>query len=81
MKNLNIGAPKSAADLWHMQSESPKYIVPGLIGEGIILLAGRPMIGKSWLALDVAIAVATGGECLKPRSRTTALRMLAWRQS
>ena len=32
--------------------------------EGLTLLAARPKIGKTWLALDIAIAVATGGYCL-----------------
>jgi AAA domain len=41
-----------------------KYIVPGYIAEGCTLLAGRPKIGKSWLMLDVGLAVARGGDCL-----------------
>lgn len=41
-----------------------KYIVPGYIAEGLTLLGGRPKLGKSWLALDMCIAVATGGRSL-----------------
>jgi hypothetical protein len=41
-----------------------KYIVPGYMPEGCTILAGRPKIGKSWLTLDVGLAVASGGECL-----------------
>jgi hypothetical protein len=41
-----------------------KYIVPGYIPEGCTILAGRPKIGKSWLMLDVGLAVARGGNCL-----------------
>lgn len=41
-----------------------KYVVPDLLPEGLSLLAGRPKIGKSWFALDVAIAVAGGRVCL-----------------
>jgi RecA-family ATPase len=40
-----------------------KYIVKGYLVEGATVLAGRPKIGKSWLALDWAIAVARGGFC------------------
>jgi replicative DNA helicase len=41
-----------------------RYVVPGYIAEGLTVLAGRPKLGKSWLALDLAIAVATGGSAL-----------------
>lgn len=33
-------------------------IVPDVIPEGLSILAGRPKIGKSWLAYDVCLAVA-----------------------
>jgi hypothetical protein len=34
--------------------------VPGIFPEGLTILAGRPKIGKSWMALDVALAKAAG---------------------
>ncbi|MGI8578524.1 MAG: AAA family ATPase [Nocardioidaceae bacterium] len=38
--------------------------MPDLIPEGMSLLVGGPKIGKSWLAFDVALAVAAGGVVL-----------------
>lgn len=38
-----------------------KYVVPGYIVEGLTLFAGKPKLGKSWLLLHVAFAVAEGG--------------------
>jgi hypothetical protein len=38
-----------------------RYVVPGFIAEGLTLLAGKSKIGKSWLILGTAIAVASGG--------------------
>jgi hypothetical protein len=38
-----------------------KYVVPGIFVEGLTLLAGKPKVGKSWLLLHAAIAVARGG--------------------
>jgi hypothetical protein len=35
-----------------------RIIVPGLVPEGVTILAGKPKIGKSWLALDLCVAVA-----------------------
>ena len=43
------------------------YVVPDLIPEGLSMLVGRPKIGKSWMALDIAIAVASGRTCLGGR--------------
>jgi DNA-binding transcriptional ArsR family regulator len=38
-----------------------KYVVPTLLVEGLTLFAGKPKIGKSWLVLHAALAVARGG--------------------
>jgi predicted transcriptional regulator len=38
-----------------------KYVVPGIIVEGLTLLAGKPKIGKSWLLLHAGVAVARAG--------------------
>jgi RecA-family ATPase len=35
------------------------YLLPGLIPEGLCLFVSRPKLGKSWFALDLAIATAT----------------------
>lgn len=43
---------------------APKFIVPGYIAQGASVLAGAPKIGKSWLALAIAHAVASGGQVL-----------------
>lgn len=37
------------------------WSVPGLLPEGCFLFAGAPKTGKSWVALQIALAVATGG--------------------
>jgi hypothetical protein len=42
----------------------PTWVVPGLIPEGCCILAGHPKIGKSFLVLGIALAVAEGGEVL-----------------
>jgi RecA-family ATPase len=41
-----------------------KRICGDIIVEGLTLLAARPKIGKTWLALDLAIAVDRGDYCL-----------------
>lgn len=54
----------SAESLQSMRFPEIAYVIPGLIAEGLSIIAGRPKVGKSWLALDLASAVAGGGECL-----------------
>ncbi|MEU1045604.1 AAA family ATPase [Streptomyces sp. NPDC005897] len=39
----------------------PKWAVPGILAEGVNLLAGPPKVGKSWLSLGLALSVAAGG--------------------
>src|ERR1700674_538103 len=41
-----------------------RWAVRGVLAEGLGLLVGRPKIGKSWLALNVAVAIASGGRAL-----------------
>jgi hypothetical protein len=62
----NSGAPPpqpspNAVELMNMTFAPIKYVVPGVVVEGLTLLGGKPKIGKSWLLLHTAIAVARGG--------------------
>ena len=42
----------------------PVWAVPGILPIGLAILAGKPKVGKSWLALQIAHAVAAGGYAL-----------------
>ena len=53
----------SAKALQHEVFKPMKYAVKGYVVEGVTILAGRPKIGKSWLALDWNGAIARGGFC------------------
>jgi RecA-family ATPase len=48
----------TAGALRTMKFKVIDYVVPGIIPEGLTILAGKPKIGKSWLALDLALAVS-----------------------
>jgi hypothetical protein len=39
-----------------------QYVIPDLLPEGLAILAGKPKFGKSFAALDIGIAVASGGK-------------------
>ena len=42
----------------------PRWAIPDLVPEGAAVVAGKPKSGKSWLALDWAVAVASGGRAM-----------------
>lgn len=51
---------------WLMCQDIPpvEYVVPGVVPEGLTLLVAPPKIGKSWMVLGIAVAVAEGGRAL-----------------
>ena len=51
-------------ELMAMELSEPKWAIPGLIPEGLSILAGKPKRGKSWFCLGLGIAVASGGYAL-----------------
>lgn len=56
-----VGLALCAKGLQAMMFTPIKYVVPEIFVEGLTLLAGKPKVGKSWLLLHAAIAVARGG--------------------
>ena len=51
----------TTAELLALEIDPPRCIVHGLVYEGLNLLGGRPKVGKSWLAQQVARAKRSGG--------------------
>lgn len=51
----------NAADLERAVFPDPRWAVEGVLAEGVTLVVGAPKVGKSWLALNLGVAVATGG--------------------
>jgi putative DNA primase/helicase len=41
-----------------------RFAVTGLITEGLNLFAGKPKMGKSWVALGIGLAISAGSEAL-----------------
>jgi Fe2+ or Zn2+ uptake regulation protein len=54
----------TAAELEGMRFPEPRWAVEGVLAEGLSILGGRPKIGKSWLALALGAAIASGGTAL-----------------
>lgn len=54
----------SARDLQRKVFPPIKWMVEGLIPEGLTLFCGKPKLGKSWAALDLAFAISDGSQFL-----------------
>jgi RecA-family ATPase len=54
----------TARQLQAMVFPEPVWIVPGVIPEGMTMLAGKPKKGKSYLALNIALSISCGGKAL-----------------
>ena len=52
--------PVTAESIFYRPFEPHPMIVEDLVPGGLTVLAGTPKIGKSWMALDLAISVAEG---------------------
>ncbi|PXY31683.1 AAA family ATPase [Prauserella muralis] len=52
------------AELLAVDFPEPRWAVPGLLCEGLNLLAGAPKLGKSWLSLGLGAAIANGDPAL-----------------
>ena len=57
----------TASDLMAMDLPSVQQVVQGILYEGLTVFAGRPKLGKTWLMLALALAVATGSMALGNR--------------
>lgn len=66
-----------------MEKVFPKksWPVENLIVEGLTLLCGAPKLGKSWLALNLCLSVATGTRCLGRRTEEGDVLYLAYEDS
>lgn len=51
---------RSAQDLLDSPLASVRWLVEELIPTGLVVLAGTPKVGKSWLSLDLSVSVSTG---------------------
>lgn len=54
----------NSAELMRQQFPPTPELAAGLISTGLVYLVAAPKIGKSWLALHLALAASTGGKVL-----------------
>jgi hypothetical protein len=64
--NGNYSRPETftAAELMARELPTVRWVVPGLLPEGLTLLVGKPKVRKSFMALGLCAAIASGGVAL-----------------
>src|SRR5215208_6180202 len=63
-RRSNPPTTMSAAELMDKELPPVRWAVSGVLPEGVTILAGKPKMGKSWLALGLCVSVAAGGYAL-----------------
>ena len=76
-----VGDFFNAPDLLQEQLPPVKWVVPELLPAGLSLLVAAPKIGKSWMALDLCLAIASGGPWLGHTTNQGAVLYLALEDS
>ena len=59
-KSVQTLQPKTAKDLMETEIVKPDEIVKGLLSVGASILAGEPKCGKSFIVMQMVLAVASG---------------------
>lgn len=81
-KSLPIGSGKvtrwTVNELLDTEFPEPIWLVPDMVPIGLVSLAGKPKVGKSWLALQLAIATASGGQFLGKKVDQSPVLYLAY---
>ena len=57
----------SADAILQTEWAEPVWAIPNLLPVGLAILAGAPKLGKSWLGLQIAFSIASGGIALGER--------------
>lgn len=68
-------------DLVGMDLHAPEFLVDKILPKGVCLLGAPPKSGKSWMALDLAIQVASGGVFLGQKCKRAGVLYLSLEDS
>jgi hypothetical protein len=63
-QNVNISEGYSAFQIMDIRFPEPTWAIPGILPQGLNILAGKPKRGKSILALNIGVSIANGGLAL-----------------
>lgn len=64
-RKFNFGSIRSVQDALGENIKEQKFVINGVLPTGNVMLASRPKMRKSFLALQLGIAITTGGRFLE----------------
>ncbi len=67
---MNKLITKSCEEIMTTLYKPIEFAVDGLLAQGLYILAGSPKVGKSWLALQLCLAVAKGEKLLERETQS-----------
>lgn len=73
--------PMTLSELRGLDLQPPEFLIDGLLPKGVCLLGAPPKLGKSWMALDMAMQIAKGGWFLKRKCKQAGVLYLALEDS
>ena len=68
----------TVAELIDTDFPEPNWSIPDIIPEGLVMLGGRPKVGKSWLLLQMAHSIGTGGMFFDRKVKKGRVLLLAY---
>lgn len=71
----------SGAELAEKEMQPPVFVVEGLVPQGLDLLVAPSKAGKSWMALDMSVSIATGTTFLGKKTNPGTVLYLAYEDS
>jgi hypothetical protein len=76
-KQVKPSGPRSGQELIMKKFKPIRWAIQNILPEGLFLLAAPPKVGKSWLALQIALAVGSGGKVLEQQAERGGCLVLA----
>lgn len=71
----------TASDLNKKQLPPVRFLVDGILPQGLAVLAAKPKYGKSWMVLDLCLCVSTGSDFLGHKTTKAGCLYLALEDS
>lgn len=73
--------PKTLTEIEEMDLQPPEFLIEDMLPKGVCILGAPPKLGKSWMALDMALQIANGGFFLNRRCKKAGVLYLALEDS
>ncbi len=71
----------AASDLQTAKIDPPEWLIPGVLPQGLAILCASSKVGKSWMAMQMCLAISRGKEFLDYKTNQSSCLYLALEDS